>query len=499
MYVPHLTRILFLSTLLIGVSVFFLPQSAFAAGFQFSPASGSHASGAEFSVKVQLNPSGTSVNVGDGTITFDKTLLTVSSISKDGSVFSLWTTEPKFSNTDGTITFSGGSPSSFSSTGTVFTVKFKGKSTGSAKVGFTAGSILAADGKGTNVYSPGGDATYTITEAKSSASEESSVGPSELDELTTGVTPIAPTINSSTFSKSDMWYSTSTAEFSWIAPPDVTGIRYLFSTKEDGVPIEKLEASKISHRIDDVADGVWYFYLQFRNEAGWGEVGKKKIQKDSVQPAEFEVTLLSDGEHADVPKLSFQTTDDLSGMERYEVIIGGKTTGTVKEKDLVGGLYPVPVQEGGPQKVTIKAYDKASNMREASKDLTLPAVAKASSKKADAEALPPASPWTSERIVLILFAFAIGALVAWNLNMKKTADKERVLILHDVLALREKNDKIFGAIREEFEEMVNDFDEKPQLTPHERDFLEKIKEVLDISEELVDSGIEDLKKTVRGK
>jgi hypothetical protein len=65
--------------------------------------------------------------------------------------------------------------------------------------------------------------------------------------------------------------------------------------------------------------------------------------------------------------------------------------------------------------------------------------------------------------------------------------------------VREKNDRIFTAMREEFEQMVQDFDEKPQLTPQERDLLEGIKEVLEISEGLLDSSLEELKKEVRGK
>jgi hypothetical protein len=54
-------------------------------------------------------------------------------------------------------------------------------------------------------------------------------------------------------------------------------------------------------------------------------------------------------------------------------------------------------------------------------------------------------------------------------------------------------------MREEFEQLIQDFDIKPQLTPEERDLLESIKEVLDISEELVDTGIEDLKKQLRNQ
>jgi hypothetical protein len=52
-------------------------------------------------------------------------------------------------------------------------------------------------------------------------------------------------------------------------------------------------------------------------------------------------------------------------------------------------------------------------------------------------------------------------------------------------------------MREEFEQLIHDFDVRPQLTPEERALLENLKEVLDVSEEIVDSDIEELKKLVK--
>jgi 2-hydroxy-3-keto-5-methylthiopentenyl-1-phosphate phosphatase len=71
-------------------------------------------------------------------------------------------------------------------------------------------------------------------------------------------------------------------------------------------------------------------------------------------------------------------------------------------------------------------------------------------------------------------------------------------VLQEVAFVRDKNDKIFSAMREEFEQMVQDLDEKPQLTPTERELLERIKEVIEVSEEIVDTGMDNLKKTIRG-
>lgn len=482
--------------LLFAVAFFALPFFSHAAELSFSPASGSHAVNAEFSVKVSLAPGGESVNAADGTVAFDRDLLSVSSISKDGSAFSLWTAEPAFSNSAGTVTFSGGTPTAFSNSATVITINFKGKKAGSAKLSFSKGSILAADGKGTDVYAKGGEATFTITEAAAAPEPEPEAeAPAAAGDENTGP-PAAPAITSKTHQKPENWYGTSTAEFSWKPGGDITNVRTILSDKEDAVPTEEQDVAVISRTIPDIKDGVWYFFLQFKNDSGWGQVGKMKIQIDSVPPPEFEVSLQA-GE-GEVPRLVFKVEDELSGIDRYEVVIGGAVLATVKAEEVTDGTYPVPPQGGGPQVVQIKAYDKAGNMREAKKDLDLPKVNKPNPRAAEEEQESPPF-FTLDRIFTILFAILTGALGTMNFYTRKGVQEERLQILKRLSEVADKNDKVFSAMREEFEEMIDHLDEKPQLTPQEREFLEKVKEVLDISEELVDTGMEDVKKTVRGQ
>jgi hypothetical protein len=241
--------------------------------------------------------------------------------------------------------------------------------------------------------------------------------------------------------------------------------------------------------------------VQYKNESGWGDIAKRKVLVDTVKPGEFDVALLEAADETAVPKLSFKAEDALSGIDRYEIYFGETLVASVALKDMTDGAYPVPAQEGGPQTVRVKAYDMAGNWSEAKRELTLPKVLKPSAKKAadEAAAVPPAPLWTIERILTILFAFIIGGLASWIYNMRKTAQEDRLKILKRVAEVADKNDRVFSAMREEFEQMVNDFDKRPQLTPAERDFLEEIKEVLDISEELVDTGIDDLKKMIRGQ
>ncbi len=484
--------------LLFILSVFFFPVLALAAELSFSPASGTFSSGKEFSVKVLVNPGVDSVNAADGQVSFDKDVLSVSSVTKDGSAFSLWTADPTFSNSAGTVDFSGGTPTAFSKSGTVVTIKFKGKKPGSAKVSFTKGSVLAADGKGTNVYSKGGEATYEITEAAAAPpppAQEEAAPPA--GEAFGGSPPIAPTFTSPTHPKPENYYGTSTVKMEWKVPPDVIGIRMLFSDKEDATPNVVLKADAASSTQQNVGDGTWYFYLQFKNEAGWGEVGKRKVLIDTVLPAEFLIGLLDQGDDATAPKLSMKTSDELSGMDRYEVYFNDTSVGIVKEADLATGFL-IPPQAGGPTKVKVKAYDKAGNIRESEKDLTLPLVEKPVKGAKPGEVVAAPGFFTTERILLMIFTFIIGVLATLNFNNRKNSTRDKLHVLSELAQVRDKNDKIFSAMREEFEQMVQDLDEKPQLTPTERDLLERIKEVLEISEEIVDTGMDELKKTIRG-
>lgn len=473
---------------LVALGFFAVPFFSYAAELQFSPTTGSVELDEEVSVAVKVVPGGDDVNAADGTVTFDASLLSVASISKDGSAFSLWTAEPSFSNSAGTVTFSGGTPSAFRNTGTVITIKFKGKKVGSAKLAFSKGSVLAADGKGTDVYTAGGEATIEVKEAApDTVTPEEPAGEEAGDA---SVVPIAPNISSKTHAKLEQWYATSTADFAWKNPIDVTGVRILFSDKEDAIPNINLKVTDVTHTETNIGDGTWYFLVQIKNEFGWGAVGKKKILVDTTPPLDFDFTLKTDGE---IPRFVFGTEDKASGVDRYEIAAGSTTLATLRVSDLTEGGAPVPAQPGGVQKITMRAFDKAGNMTEVTKEVDLPKVEKA--KKG--EEVP--SIWTWERILLILLAVSTTGLGTSLYYTRKNAQEEHSKILKDVIEVRDKNDKVFGAMREEFEQMIQDFDEKPQLTPQERDLLERVKEVLDISEELVDTGIENLKKTVKGQ
>lgn len=477
---------------MLGVAL--APVFASAATISFTPSAGSYTMGSTFTAKVTLDPGGESVNASDGSISFDPAVLSVTNVSKDGSVFSLWTADPKFSNTDGTIDWSGGTPSAISSKGTIITITFKPKKVGTATVSIAKASVLAADGKGTDVYKAGDGATYTIGDAPPppppDTADTTDVPDTADAPVAGGTLPLAPTINSTTQPKPELWYSTSTILLSWKPTADVTSQRIGFSAGAEDNPTTTMKLLTTTASFFGIADGTWYFHIQYKNDAGWGPVTHFAINIDSVPPDDFDIALVS----GDVAKLSFKATDALSGIERYEVLFGTTTVGNVKEKDFGDGLFVIPPTPGGAFDVTVKAYDKAGNHKDITRNLTIPLVAKPTD-----EAAPKPQSNLPEHILVVILSLALGGLFAWYYRGNKDREAERTKLLNRVIEIREKNDRVFTAMREEFEQMVQDFDAKPQLTPEERDLLEGIKEVLEISEGLLDTSLEELKREVRGK
>ena len=491
-----------------GATLFAFPLQGLAADLTLSPASSTASVGDTFTIKVMIDPGTDSVNAADGQVTYDKDLLSLESFSKDGSVFSLWTSEPSADKSAGTLDFSGGTPSAFSTAGMVLSIKFKALKEGTANVSFTKGSVLAADGKGTDVYQEGHPASVEIAAAKPPPPPPPAPPPDTTDgtdqtdggdAVDTGPPPPAPVIDSPTFPKAENWYATSTGLFTWNLLPDVTGVRVLLSPTDNVTPTQELKGAATSTLVTGIKDGTSYFFAQFKNASGWGDVAKRVVQIDTVPPKAFDVTLQPAASKDDTPKLAFKAQDDLSGVDHYQLLLGSTSVATIAAKDMGDGTYPVPPQDGGAQLVIVRAYDMAGNMTEASKTLDLPKVAKPSKDGTTAAPAAPQSFWSIERILLILFAFAIGGLITWMRMTKKDIEQKRAAILQRVAEAREKNDRVFSAMREEFEALINNFDKKPQLTPEERQLLEEIKEVLDISEEVIDSGMDELKKAVRGE
>ena len=141
------------------------PIATYAATLSVSPTTGTYAVGSTITARVVVGSGGVSVNAVSGALTFPADKLTLTSVSKSGSVVTLWVQEPTYSNASGTASFEGVMLNGYTgNAGTVLTFTFRAKAQGSARVALASSSaVLLNDGQGTNATNGVGSATYTIT------------------------------------------------------------------------------------------------------------------------------------------------------------------------------------------------------------------------------------------------------------------------------------------------------------------------------------------------
>lgn len=362
-------KLLFVVLLLVG-TVFAHPYytNAQSGALYFSPSSGKVNVGQSFSLVVRVNTSGVAINAAEGSLVYDSAKLQVTSISKAGSIFTIWAEEPKFSNAEGTIEFGGGIPNpGFSgSSGTIITVNFKAKTATTIK-GFTeivlvSGAVLANDGEGSNILASLGKANYYI----GSAGIPAQIPTREGSKLPISISFI---IKSATHPDQEKWYSNNTPAFNWELADGIEAVSYLVTDKPTSNPGTIPDGLVDEAKFTDIADGVNYFHLRLRESDVWGPISHFKFQVDTKPPEKFNILVTDD--NSKEPKLTFESSDDLSGIDRYEIKIDRKDW-VVIDKALAGQPYSVVNQGYGEHRVLVNAVDMAGNITIASAVIMVP-------------------------------------------------------------------------------------------------------------------------------
>ncbi len=341
-----------------------VPAYAAGATLFFSPSKGSYEVDKSFVVKVMIDSGGgLGINAADGTIKFDPEYLSVSSVNNSGSVFKLWVAEPSFSNSNGTISFSGGLPGAYTgNAGLIFSITFKAKKVGETKLSFANGAVLAPDGKGTNVLSGYNSATYTITEKKEEPKKEiKKAKPKTEEKKVQGILPPLPEVSSPTHPKEDVWYANNAPEFQWKLLPDLLGVSLMITHSPTSDPGPNLDGIIESKQYEDVKDGEWYFHIKYKNQYGFGKIAHRRFLIDVTPPKEFTITVDNKGDATNpLPVLKFATQDETSGLDYYKITIDTKTN-EIKADDF-SGSYQLDVLPPGDHQVTVAAFDKAGNV-----------------------------------------------------------------------------------------------------------------------------------------
>ena len=499
---------------LLSTLIFFCFSSyAYSATLQLSPSTGSYSSGQTFTAAVRVVPAGQNVNAVEATLKYDPSVLTVVSVNKNGSAFSLWTVEPTFSNTAGTITFGGGSTAPFSATSNLINVTFRTVKEGTGAVSFSSASVLVADGRGTDVYQPSTAASFVI------AAGTTPTPPPETPPTTTlsptipkpqteqseealifGDPPRGPEIGSTVFIDPEVWYKLTEGVFTWTIPFDVNALAIEIATSSANVPSDN-EASVLIPPIDEfritkdiVADGVQYLSIQYKNQVGWGGVLNRKLQIDTTAPEPFEVVVKTGTTQSSFPLITFEAKDKTSGISYYEMTFdGNEPIRVTPDEGKIG--YLLKDLEDGTYTVKVLAYDLAGNIRESSKAVLITA-----GWIKPAEVLEESSFWdfftpTNLLIILLVIVIILQTIFVWYERkiLRQKEDKLR----RETREIQDQMEKIFSALRDEIYDQVNMITKRKRLSKNEKEAVEGLNQALEVSETLIEKEINDVKSILK--
>lgn len=510
-YLPkYIVRPLIYLTASVGFFLFFT-SFAFAADLSLSPNTGSYSIGQTFTATVRVVPNGDNINAVESSISFDPTYLSVVSVSKNGSAFSLWTTEPTFSNTAGTITFGGGSPTPFTTTSNLITITFRTVAEGTGAVTFGDSSVLAADGRGTDVFNNASNGSFTITTAAvptqpqtpiTTPSPEDTTTPADSDEqaIIYGDPPRAPEVGSKTFLDPEVWYNETDGAFTWTLPFDVNAVAVEISTDAENLPQEHegaiidppVESFTVSS--DIVFDGIQYVSVNFKNQVDWGAVTNRKLKIDTTPPEPFAVNVQAGTSKESFPILRFEAKDVTSGIDYYEMTIADKEPLIITPDEAKLG-YLLKELEDGTYTVKVQAVDMAGNTRESSVAVLITAGWVKPVVVIDEgsfwDFLTPINLFIFFLIVIIL----LQIIYFWYEN-KKLKEREEKL-RRETREIQDQMERIFSALRDEIYDQINDITKRKRLSAKEKEAVEALSQALEVSETLIEKEINDVNSILK--
>lgn len=485
----------------------FTSSLAYAASVQVSPSTGSYAAGQTFTVTVQVDPEGKQINAVETKLRFDPAKLTVVSTSKSGSVFSLWTTEPAFSNTAGTVTFGGGSPSPISARSNLLSVTFRAQGVGDSTLSFGDTSILAADGRGTDVFTNARSANFNITAATTPPPPSTPTTPSnpatpENNDATIafGDPPRAPEVGSQAFLDQEIWYNIKAGRFTWEVPFDVDAVAVALTTNPNFIPSEDEDAINDPPIEDFVLtqetaiDGVQYLSVQFKNQVGWGAVNNRPIRIDTLPPEPFSVRVRTGSSPSAFPTLEFEAVDTVSGIDYYELVIADREPVRISPDEARIG-YLLGELEDGTYTAQVTAYDKAGNSTIGSAPVLITA-----GWVKPAQEIEKRSLWSyftfANVAMFVLVVVVILQLIFIYFERKQRIFTEQKL-RRETKEIQDQMSKIFSALRDEIYDQINQITKRPRLSKSEKEAVESLNQALEVSETLIEKEINDVKSILK--
>lgn len=315
--------------LLLGVS---LPVSA--AHLYFYPNDIELTSGQKATVELRIDTGSQKINAGEISGTLIGDAVRISSIESTNSVFRLFI---EAGNNADSFTLIGGAPGGFSGAGVIARLALEARENGSSTLQLDSKSkILIHDGAGTAA-----EVVRSVAYISVESRPENYI-----------------LITSKSHPDESRWYNAKDLLLHWDV---VSGVDYSY---EFGQEINAVPDDLPDHpegkllflgdvRIADLPDGVYYFALK---QVGADIVSRFKVMQDRELPRFEQVTMSSGGiETGGKPALVFFASDELSGIDHYEVSFDGAAFEEVSSPLVIGRTYKY---------MRLRAYDRAGNFIE---------------------------------------------------------------------------------------------------------------------------------------
>ena len=320
-----------------------------------SPAAGTFLEGSVFEIPIYANTNGVNINTIDLQINFDPAKLAIVRPSGDKSIIGVWLEPPTYSNTKGTARLVGIIPNGIvTDSGLIAAITFKAIAIGQAKVTIAqATRVLANDGIGTELATEFKRGIYNITPQP----------------------PAGPRVFSETHSFENHWYNNPNPVLAWDKDSGITAFSYVLDNMPFTVPENVSSTADTVKAYENLKDGLWYFHIKALKQGVWGAATHFLVKIDTTPPAEFTPTV--DFVTASVINrylVSFFTTDNLSGIDHYEIGVIEKNKSTEESPVFIQteSPYQLPVLSSNDLRVIVRAFDKAGNARDANIDISMP-------------------------------------------------------------------------------------------------------------------------------
>lgn len=319
-----------------------MPIVANAAGsatLTLSPTQVTVENGETFDLLINANPNGESLDTVRAILSFTSTALKAESAILTGA-FDRVAPGNFVDNSTGAVSLGGFTLEGPVKTSTKFgRVTFRATQVGNANIELSSESKMISGGEEKIDSTILGSAQIKVIEKKTVSDENL-------------------TITSETHSSPEGWYQENVATLNWtLQKGKANQYLYELDQRSDSEPMKVLSGETTSFTTEILEEGIWYLHLKAVLTDGKStEILHRKIQIDRTPPNPFAIDFSSKQFlETDQLQVVFATTDEVSGVARYELSLNESPFQEVGSpltmKELINGTYVFK----------IRAVDQAGN------------------------------------------------------------------------------------------------------------------------------------------